>query len=49
MIVLGRIGANMAQRLMPDGHHVVGYDHDAGAVARVVSAGAVGANSLASR
>ncbi|MBZ5697753.1 MAG: decarboxylating 6-phosphogluconate dehydrogenase [Acidobacteriia bacterium] len=48
MVGLGRMGANMVERLMRGGHRVVGYDRDAAAVARVVSAGAEGADSLPS-
>ena len=48
MVGLGRMGANMTERLVRGGHRVVGYDRDAAAVARVVSAGAEGADSLAS-
>jgi 6-phosphogluconate dehydrogenase len=47
MIGLGRMGANMVERLVRGGHRVVGYDRDAGAVARVAAAGAGGADSLA--
>src|SRR6266849_4850975 len=47
MVGLGRMGANMVERLVRGGHRVVGYDRDAGAVARVVAAGAEGADSLA--
>jgi len=47
MVGLGRMGANMVERLVRGGHHLVGYDRDAAAVARVVSAGAEGADSLA--
>src|SRR6266852_4613328 len=46
MVGLGRMGANMVERLVLGGHKVVGYDRDAGAVERVVSAGAMGASSL---
>jgi 6-phosphogluconate dehydrogenase len=46
MVGLGRMGANMVERLVRGGHRVVGYDRDAGAVARIVSAGAEGADSL---
>ncbi len=35
MVGLGRMGANMVERLVRGGHRVVGYDRDAGAVARV--------------
>jgi 6-phosphogluconate dehydrogenase len=48
MVGLGRMGANMVERLVRGGHRLVGYDRDAAAVARVVSAGAEGADSLAS-
>src|ERR1700724_4859967 len=48
MVGLGRMGANMVERLVRGGHRLVGYDRDATAVARVVSAGAEGADSLAS-
>jgi len=47
MVGLGRMGANMVERLVRCGHKVVGYDRDAGAVARVTAAGAGGADSLA--
>src|SRR3977135_1793079 len=47
MVGLGGMGANMVERLVRGGHHLVGYDRDAAAVARVVSAGAEGADSLA--
>src|SRR5579862_9643266 len=47
MIGLGRMGANMVERLVRGGHRVVGYDRDPGAVARVVAAGGEGADSLA--
>jgi 6-phosphogluconate dehydrogenase len=46
MVGLGRMGANMVERLVRGGHRLVGYDRDAGAVARVVAAGAEGADSL---
>ena len=47
MVGLGRMGANMVERLVRGGHRVVGFDRDSGAVARVTSAGAGGADSLA--
>src|SRR3974390_608304 len=47
MVGLGRMGANMVERLVRGGHRVVGYDRDQVAVARVTSAGAGGADSLA--
>jgi 6-phosphogluconate dehydrogenase len=46
MIGLGRMGANMVERLVRGGHRVVGFDRDATAVARVTTAGAGGADSL---
>ena len=47
MVGLGRMGANMARRLMRDRHDCVVYDRDAEAVARLVADGATGATSLA--
>ena len=46
MIGLGRMGANMAQRLLNDGHECVVFDINAGAVANLAAQGAVGAQSL---
>lgn len=46
MIGLGRMGGNMAQRLVGGGHHVVVYDPSAAAVAAVVKQGAEGVASL---
>jgi 6-phosphogluconate dehydrogenase len=48
MVGLGKMGAFMVERLVRGGHRIVGYDRDAAAVARVVSVGAEGADSLAS-
>jgi 6-phosphogluconate dehydrogenase len=48
MVGLGKMGAFMVERLVRGGHRVVGYDRDAAAVARVLSVGAEGADSLAS-
>ena len=48
MVGLGKMGAYMVERLVRGGHRVVGYDRDVAAVARIVSAGAEGADSLAS-
>ncbi|MGH7504463.1 MAG: phosphogluconate dehydrogenase (NAD(+)-dependent, decarboxylating) [Longimicrobiales bacterium] len=39
MVGLGRMGGNMAERLVRGGHHVVGWDHDPAAIA---AAGATG-------
>jgi 6-phosphogluconate dehydrogenase len=47
MVGLGKMGAYMVERLVRGGHRLVGYDRDAGAVARVVAVGAEGADSLA--
>ena len=46
MIGLGRMGGNMAQRLVGGGHRVVVYDPSAAAVAAVVKQGAEGVASL---
>ena len=47
MIGLGRMGANMVQRLMRGGHRCVVYDRSPEAVQALVAQGAVGAASLA--
>jgi len=47
MVGLGRMGANMSERLVRAGHEVVGYDRDAAAVASVRERGAEGAGSPA--
>lgn len=47
MIGLGRMGANMTERLVRGGHRVISYDRSAEAIQRVVDKGAVGAHSLA--
>jgi len=47
MIGLGRMGANMARRLMRGGHSCVAYDRSAEAVKELVKQGATGAASLA--
>jgi 6-phosphogluconate dehydrogenase len=46
MVGLGRMGANLARRLMHAGHKVVVYDVNAEAVALLVEEGAAGAGSL---
>ncbi len=48
MIGLGRMGANMARRLMRNGHQCVVYDRSADAVKQLAGEGAKGADSLAS-
>ncbi|MBK9030891.1 MAG: decarboxylating 6-phosphogluconate dehydrogenase [Myxococcales bacterium] len=47
MIGLGRMGANMARRLMRGGHQCVVYDRSPAAVATMAAEGATGAASLA--
>jgi 6-phosphogluconate dehydrogenase len=47
MVGLGRMGANMAERLLRGGHRVVGYDPQTDAVDRLVEAGGAGARALA--
>jgi 6-phosphogluconate dehydrogenase len=46
MIGLGRMGANIARRLMRNGHEIVAYDRGPEAVAKLVADGAEGASSL---
>jgi 6-phosphogluconate dehydrogenase len=46
MIGLGRMGANLARRLLRDGHRCVVYDVNAGVVQELESEGASGAASL---
>jgi 6-phosphogluconate dehydrogenase len=48
MIGLGRMGANMTERLLGAGHRVVVHDIDASAVDRLTGLGALGAASLES-
>jgi 6-phosphogluconate dehydrogenase len=45
MVGLGRMGANMARRLMKDGHDCVVYDVNADAVKELAGEGAVGTDS----
>lgn len=47
MVGLGRMGANMTERLVRGGHKVVSYDRNPEAIQRVVDIGATGAHSLA--
>src|SRR6516164_2727056 len=47
MIGLGRMGGNMAHRLLKSGHQCVVYDRSANAVADLVKEKAVGTTSLA--
>ena len=46
MIGLGRMGANMARRLMKGGHECMVYDRNAGNVDAIVKEGAIGASAL---
>ncbi|VXC76791.1 phosphogluconate dehydrogenase (NAD(+)-dependent, decarboxylating) [Sphingomonas sp. 8AM] len=46
MIGLGRMGGNMARRLMRAGHEIVAFDRDAQAVEKLVSEGAIAASSV---
>ncbi len=46
MIGLGRMGANMARRMMRDGHELVVFDLNPDNVATLASEGAVGADSM---
>jgi 6-phosphogluconate dehydrogenase len=46
MIGLGRMGGNIARRLMRNGHEIVAYDHGAEAVATLAAEGAEPATSL---
>ena len=46
LIGLGKMGANMAERLRLGGHKVVGFDFNAEAVANLTATGNVGVNSL---
>jgi 6-phosphogluconate dehydrogenase len=47
VVGMGRMGANIARRLMRGGHTCVVYDRNAAAVQRVVADGAAAANDLA--
>ncbi len=47
MIGLGRMGGNMARRLMAAGHDIVAFDRDPKAVAELAGEGAQGAASIA--
>ena len=46
LIGLGKMGANMAERLRLAGHKVVGFDFNAEAVAKLTATGNVGVSSL---
>jgi 6-phosphogluconate dehydrogenase len=46
LVGLGKMGANMAERLRLAGHEVVGFDFSADAVAKLTKAGSVGVSSL---
>ena len=46
LIGLGRMGGNMARRLIKGGHEVVAFDRDPGAVSTLATAGGTGSASL---
>ena len=46
MVGLGKMGANMTERLLADAHRVVVYDRNADPIERAVNKGAVGVGSL---
>lgn len=46
VIGLGRMGANIARRLMRGGHEIVGFDRDAAAIASLAAEGAAAAQSI---
>jgi 6-phosphogluconate dehydrogenase len=46
IVGLGRMGANMARRLMKDGHTIVAYDVNPDAIKELEGEGAVGAGTL---
>jgi len=46
LIGLGKMGGNMAERLLLAGHQVVGFDFNADAVAKLTASGNVGAGTL---
>jgi 6-phosphogluconate dehydrogenase len=46
MIGLGRMGANMTERLLRAGHHIAVYDIDSAAVQRATGFGATGSRSI---
>ncbi len=47
IIGLGRMGANMTERLVLGGHRLISFDRNPEAIQRVVDKGALGAHSLA--
>ena len=47
LVGLGRMGGNMARRLLRDGHHVVGFDPDPSASTDLEADGGTGKSSLA--
>jgi len=48
MIGLGKMGGNMTERLMRDGHQVIVFDRSSEAIARYVAMGSVGASDAPS-
>src|SRR2546422_11660821 len=47
MVGLGRMGANMARRLIRDGHEIVGYASDPAGVKAITADGGTGTTTLA--
>jgi 6-phosphogluconate dehydrogenase len=46
MVGLGRMGANLARRLLRRGHDIVAWDRDPAAIAALLAEGASGARDL---
>src|SRR5258705_1552818 len=46
MVGLGRMGGNMARRLMRDGHEIVGYASDPAGVKAIAADGGIGTTTL---
>jgi len=46
MVGLGRMGANLVQRVVRDGHHAVVFDVNRGSVTALEASDIVGATSL---
>jgi 6-phosphogluconate dehydrogenase len=47
VVGLGRMGSNIARRLLRQGHRVVGYDRNPEAIAALIEAGGRGAGTIA--
>src|SRR5579864_4328118 len=46
IIGLGRMGGNIARRLMRGNHHIVAFDRNSSEIDKLVAEGAIGATSL---